>query len=659
MGYYFEIWSRPGDPNFGRVIYDPPFREASLSDAVNELGGGRMQLPSSFDRFDDILLVDRTNLANSVSSLVRCIDDVTNEIVNEWLPASINPTATKNDPYVDVSGRGIKEVLTFARTGPFRSGHMNVLLDGQIPSQPDWNWGGDNVLANGDLESSTVVAKAFEIRIVASAGTYTLSDGTDTTGAIAFNASAGTIEAALEADLGSITDIAVAGAGPGVFVLQMVTPPFGVNLTLDDSGLTGTGTIETTQGGGLQPNPWQRVAALIFGVPQNVGNYDLFDVSSLQNHTPGGQYSLRINPGPVGVSSNRNGGAQQVVNVNPGSLYQAGVWIYPTSGTDEFRLAIFGIGEEIIASTTWGGVTLTPNTWNELTLSDIEIPAGVNQIIFRVQCTNLAPSDPSTFFMDDAYLYEGLPPTTIGDIGLTLYAHYTDPVVQDGVIFWDDGSATDTPYLTCDFDAVNNSAGVPWANPAVSLRVYMRQNFYQVLTKLASDELIEFRVVPDDPEAGTWLLQIYDEGQMDDAPDAALIGGSSDVSRQLRRFRPDSMFMVEGTGRLFAAVQSAPLTGALGKIAAERLVPELVEGPAALDAALADETAAPINGLVYSYELVQPQQSPGTDYLLGDTVYVHDPPEADGPGRFWSWTVTFNPDQVRHEVDFLATEDGS
>ena len=204
MGQYWEVWTRPGDPAFGRVIDDPPFREGAIHDGVNLLGDGRLQMPSSFDRFDDIL-------STVNSSLVRVWDDTTNEIIYEWLPSSVNPTASKNDPYVDVAGEGIKEILTYAITGPYRSAlpGSDIILAGEIPSQPDWSWGGPNIIANPGFEENSITPKVFQLQIIASAGTFTLTDGTDTTSAIAFNASAATIETEIEADLGLLPDVIV------------------------------------------------------------------------------------------------------------------------------------------------------------------------------------------------------------------------------------------------------------------------------------------------------------------------------------------------------------------------------------------------------------------------------------------------------------------
>jgi hypothetical protein len=76
-------------------------------------------------------------------------------------------------------------------------------------------------------------------------GTFTLSDGTDTTSAIAFDAAAATIETRLETDITSITAVTVTGTGTDVdpWIVEYVTPgaqevPL---LTIDDSSLNGTG----------------------------------------------------------------------------------------------------------------------------------------------------------------------------------------------------------------------------------------------------------------------------------------------------------------------------------------------------------------------------------------------------------------------------------
>jgi hypothetical protein len=87
-------------------------------------------------------------------------------------------------------------------------------------------------------------------------GTFTLSDGTDTTSAIAYDAAAATVETRLQTDITSITDVTVTGTGTSVdpWVIEFVNP--GAQdvdtLLVDDTSLNGVSVItETTRGFGV------------------------------------------------------------------------------------------------------------------------------------------------------------------------------------------------------------------------------------------------------------------------------------------------------------------------------------------------------------------------------------------------------------------------
>lgn len=87
-------------------------------------------------------------------------------------------------------------------------------------------------------------------------GTFTLSDGTDTTSAIAYNAAAATIETRLETDITAITDVVVTGTGveSTPWVIEFVNPGSQNvdTLLVDDTNLNGVSTIEeTTRGYGI------------------------------------------------------------------------------------------------------------------------------------------------------------------------------------------------------------------------------------------------------------------------------------------------------------------------------------------------------------------------------------------------------------------------
>lgn len=660
MGLFCTVYTRPGHPTFGQTIADPPTQAFTFHDGVGLPGDGTMTIPDTYDRFDDIVAVDTVTPSNSVSSLVRVWDDTTGTptLVMEWLPRSIVPVSAKNDHDVSVAGRGIKSILNYARVEAWD-------WDGSadwVSTVPDWTYGGRNILANPSFEENTIIPKTFVLTVTATSGTFTISDGVDTTSAIAFNASAATIEAALEADIASITDIVVTGTGtaPITRFMEMVVPPFGVVLTVDGSGLSG-GDVEIVapDDGGRFPDPWTRSQSLVTGAPSVEGNYIEWEVSDV--HAFDGTYSLRIHPAPPGATFNRNGGAQQRVRVTPGQTYQMSVWIYPTSGTDEFRMTLVGIGEELIATTGQSGQTLTPNTWNNLTLSDVSIPDNVTEAIFRVQCTNEFGNPPSIFYVDAAELNEGLAATTIGQILEDLFADATVDHVGDGRIVWEDEANPGTPYLSLDFTDTVDSNGDAWADSDIRIKLPMRFTYFQVMDQFAQTYGYEWRIVPDDLNNGTWVWQVYNPGGMmtdyTAAASPAIQGGASDTRRQIQRFIPDGTnHMVEGLGLNTARATNTGLDTALGRIESSRIDRELPSLGSVATAAAQDAANTLADGVQYGYELTDPQSRPLVAYLLGDLLSIHDPPDVDDEARLADVTVVSAPESTTYQVTFVKEE---
>jgi hypothetical protein len=89
----------------------------------------------------------------------------------------------------------------------------------------------------------------------ATGGTFTLTDGVDTTSAIAYDALASTIETRLETDITAITDVTVIGAGISTdpWVIEWNNPGnqnISYTLSANDTGLTGgTSTVQVGQEG--------------------------------------------------------------------------------------------------------------------------------------------------------------------------------------------------------------------------------------------------------------------------------------------------------------------------------------------------------------------------------------------------------------------------
>ena len=199
-----EYWTRPGHATFGRVIDDAPSPSFSFHDGINLVGNGAMQVAESFDRFDEILNLDPGTPSNSESSLCRIFseEDATTPIF-EWLPNLILPTADKKDANTDISGLGIKSILSYARTEAFDWDGS----DDFVPKFPDWIWGGRNILRNPGFELSGTVGYVYEVWHDGTGGDLTLSwDGAGPTAAINWNASSTDVNNALEA-LANITDV--------------------------------------------------------------------------------------------------------------------------------------------------------------------------------------------------------------------------------------------------------------------------------------------------------------------------------------------------------------------------------------------------------------------------------------------------------------------
>lgn len=545
----FEAWTLPWSSSFERVIADLPVVENTGRGSVrfNDFGEGSMALPADYSRIDDVI-------SSTTGRLIRVYDGT--DIIHEWVAERVEESL--DGTIINVSGQ---DLLGF-------SFDKAVVYPYDYPDNPsnqsDWVYGGDNSLSNPGFEDGSVTPKSIQLQITATGGTYTLTDGTDTTSAIAYDAQAATIETRIEADLGLLTDVIVVqtGTSPRTFIVELVDPPVGVNLGINTGSLTGgTGTTDTTEEGERGIAPWTKNQTLARGVPKTQGTYDSEPTaSSAQNHTSGGTYSVAVDPGAIGVSTNRLPGVQQVVQVTGGSIAQVSVWIYPTSANDKFRLGLFGVGEEQIAWNNPAGVTLTANTWNELTLTDVEIPDGVDQVIMRVAVTNPGPYDPSTFYVDDGSFNEGLAETTIGAIAVALMDDATTDHSGDTrgtILDWVDYSS---------FDATNDSSSAAW-DTSLALTVYRGMSYGQFL-EVTAKLGYEFELVPKaSPGATTHDLNLYNPGNLDDAPGVGLITGQAITDGSVvKRIPGYTASLLEGVGGIYDEGSDATALSNFGRL---------------------------------------------------------------------------------------------
>lgn len=750
MGLFLTIWERPGSATPGQKIADAPTQVFSIHDGVGVTGNGNMTIPDSYPHFDDILNPDMVTPANTVSSMVRVFDDSYDppRWVFDWLPKSMLPVTSKSDFDVSVNGLGIKSIFDYGIVEAFD-------WDGSadwVPTFPDWIYGGRNLIFNEGFEEASFQPRIYLLVIDATAGTFTLSDGTDTTSGIPFDVGTRTLEGIIEADLGEIDDLSVTpepgnplqyelrvtadggtftlsgpsdttgnlafniAAGslesaiegltgitnvnvtaatldgePGYiidlitpatvdlsidtsnltggsatlnasrtadgFQLELVTPPVGVSLTVDDSGLTGDASLMLLEEGNDNPSGWTESQGVSTGVPRLFGVYDAFERSDAQAHS--GTYSLLIDPGAINSRIDAFAGAQQVLRVQPNGLYQAGIWVYPTAAGQTYRLVVRGVDEDIMlradGSEARTDVTPPPNVWTFVGISDV-VPED-STVIFRFANTNLS-GNPATFFIDDAFFDEGMPADTWGKILLDQYADMTVDHVADGRLVWEDEANPGTSYLIPDFTDTVDSNGQPWAESEIQIKLYMRMSMTQVMQQKPDYEM---RLVPLSLEDGTYTWQVFNPDTMGTdytlAPSPAIQGGAEDTRRSLQRFLPSgSVFMVEGLGRVTYRTVNSDLDSALGRIETARIDREAPTQQAVQTAALSDSAEALIQGVQYQYTLTDPIEIPGSAYVLGDWLNIHDPPLVDTTARFADYEITVTPTRSDYTVTFIPVE---
>ena len=556
MSLRYEAWTLPWDSGgFKRVVAKIHEIEGTGSGKVAFLGStGDGQVTISVAKLEEAGRSLSEIISDTTSSLIRVYDtqaDGTNTIIDEWVTERVERVHSDDDRRVKISGPILKE-KAFDGAIVYPLDYPAAVSN---PALQDHIWGGNNILSNPGMEDPTEVPSTWEIWTDHTAGTFTVSDGTDTTDPMLFDILPGLMETRLETDLGTITDVHVTGVGSedDPWVIEWVDPindTFIDNITLTANfGSLSGGTesrINETQVGHLVPSGWTKSQTVSRGVTQVFGTYDNFQLGTTTVDT--GTYSLLVNPGAIPAhdgwlpAQNRYAGAQQVVNVEPGLTYQASIRINPVSGTDTYRFVIRDVNGGFIASDSGGlgSNTYTASTWSTATISNIVIPAGVDQIIFRFANTNNS-GNPSGFRLDNAVLSEGLAATTWGDIIQVLMDDAAVDHASD-----DRGPVLDWVDYT-GFDDTNDSTSVAWARDE-SYTARFGQLYGQVFDD-GVDLGYEWNLVPKTTPAGglTHDLDWYNTDNLDAAPSTAINVKQAVTGGQVTRRIPDfTSVIVEG-----------------------------------------------------------------------------------------------------------------
>jgi hypothetical protein len=594
-----------------------------------------MTLPRTYVRLDDILKTDPVTPANGVTSTIKIFSESQTAPIYEWLTGDMIPGQSKDDPDVVVSGDGIEAIVGYASLQPWDwDGNVDW-----VSRAPNWTWGGRNLLGNPGFEDSPCQPEVNTITLdpTVSGGTFTLSNSNGTTDPIAWNAAAVTVEGEIE-DVGTgpvLDDVSVTGSGTVAdpWVITFIEPcVFESGLVANFASLTpapGTSALVRTQFGVLVPSPWTKSQTVSSGTTIINGDYTSFRVTTAEAHT--GTFSLLVDPAPIG---RRFAGAQQVVGVQIGMLYQASIWVKTNSASQEYRFVVRGIDEDILLDVLGNEavqqLTLASGVWTQFSIPNIAV--GNNErVIVRIANINVS-GNPAIFYVDDGVMAEGLAVTTVGSIWQRVYNDAT--INHAGRVVWEDDANPGTPYLSNDFDAVNDSAGVPWDRSDIGMTFQPRMNYLQILGEFVKLGY-EWRVVPDSTP-GYYLLQIYNPGTLGGVIAAGIQTGAADIRRNARYLAPRATHLtVQGQAQLSSRAASAGLDAAFGRIEGSLLDQNLTSTVdaqvAAVDGIASNNLGA--ESLVYTLRPYAGISEPLVAYRPGDEITIEDPGIVTGQRR--------------------------
>lgn len=299
---------------------------------------------------------------------------------------------------------GINEVhVETSETGR----HTIVFNDPTVVS-PDLTWNTGSL--TGGTGTLTKVAEGFDF---SSDPTFTITvvndAGSDTTDAINWNDSPGEIANHLELDLANVEDVTVTGSGtyedPWVVVFYQPTEVSSVSITFAGA----ESAVEDVEG---VPDPAPFEVSQRFDnriEPDLHGTYTDPPVEVVTDPLyPGTTWSMQVNPD----GEHRFAGGQVRLSVAGGWTYQAGVPVR-ASVAGEYRITVRDAYENPIL---FDNVDLAADTWTVLTLANIEIPTGTDQVVLRIGQVGTSPTEWETFWIawEAAYFTEGMPRATIG-----------------------------------------------------------------------------------------------------------------------------------------------------------------------------------------------------------------------------------------------------
>lgn len=705
MGLRYEAWTLPSTGTFQRVIADLPVVEGTGSGSVrmNVSTEGRMSVPNSYDRLDDII-------SDTAGSLIRVYDGST--LIHEWMAERVDRDLESD--LVIISGPDLK--AAFDRT---------VVYPYDYPKNPslqqDWSWGGgQNLVGNPGFETVPLQNGGFEdgnddywqlttddgfltdatsITAVNSSGdarsgnwyglvnpgnasntgakrtisgltvgeTYTIigwlldpSASGDSWVAGVSGASTATHTNAYSSDDYWWAELGNAASGTGAsngswqgFNLTFVAAAESVQLVViyNDSNAPPNFRLDdwTITGAGAGLYPWY---------PSLPTQTDTFKYQTSVVNSGSGALEIQgndlINVTPYGYSAYGRFGVQQDIRLRVGQTYTASIWVRQNSGSDQYfifgleRVASLGAfgspGSARIADTR---VAVSSGAWTQIQITgvaDVEEARLILRWQYQGAKDTSAHASP-TFYVDDATVTEGLPETTVGDIVTLLMDDATSDHSSDtrgAVLDWVDYSG---------FDATNDSSSDTW-DDTLAFIAYRGMTYGQVFDALV-DLGYEWRLVAKaSPGATTHDLEWYNDGNMDDAPTVGItVGQNTPTTSVIKRIPKYTAVLVEGNDGVYVEDKDATAETNFGRF-------ETYEGSnqwansatltAAGDHLLSQEST---NRTAIQAEVIAGDHArPLVDYTVGDTISFQFPPSVAKTNRRVSQVAYRNTQPATYQV---------
>ena len=415
----FEVWSLPST---GAFVQKFPITAHIMDyEFTHEFGVGNgdgvLHMDPTFDRFREIIYTDPLDHSNDVGSVVRVLKN--GAPYRHYMAARLPENISSEAQTVPLTLRSMNFNLDKWRVGPYD--HDAALPDADNPNpsrDPDWAYGAESALTFGQSISNEI--QQIWRSTGMSSGTFTVTDGVDATSAMAWNVSSSDLRTRLINDIASINDVLVVGEGTALFPYEIeFTDPKGnipYTLAIGTNATNGVFSTDTLrEGGTLDPSPWTQG---IHPVTKRVhGNYQIFDVvdntiAPVGAFPTGDTHVLRIDPDSGSYLTDFPSG-QQLVSVTGGTRWRAQVQVFaPTTGR-WFRLVIRDMQENEIASTD---AFAPADTLTTLSLPTIDIPIGVDQVIFRVGILHITNIAAVYVAIQSAQFAQGFPPAPWGEI---------------------------------------------------------------------------------------------------------------------------------------------------------------------------------------------------------------------------------------------------